>query len=141
MARPHRLAALLAAREASRADGKLGCRHHPADRADQADLLSALRGELQVDGENETRHATPYQDPRDVWRRSPEDEPGDDGALSDREDQPAGRLLSDPGADSRIHRALLGAARGDRAAPRALHTLDQIPICARPLFLAPAPHV
>src|SRR5438045_4793482 len=49
----HRLAALLAAREAARHYRQLGRRHHSPHGAHQADFLSPLRGELQVHGENE----------------------------------------------------------------------------------------
>ena len=71
--------------------------------------------------------------------RSPEDEPGDDGAVQDREDQSARRLLPDPGADPGVHRALLGAARGDRAAPRAVHAVDQGSVGARSVLRAADP--
>src|SRR5207253_163269 len=89
--------------------------------------------------QDEADYAAPDEDPRDVRERPAEDEPGDDGALQDREDQSARRLLSDPGADPGVHRALLGAARRDRAAPRALHALDQGPCRTRSVLRAADP--
>ena len=68
-----------------------------------------------------------------------EDEPGDDGAVQDREDQPARRLLADPGADPGVHRAVLGAAGGGRAAPRAVDAVDQGPVGARSVLRAADP--
>jgi hypothetical protein len=54
-----------------------------------------------------------------------------------REDQPARRLPADPGADPGVHRALLGAARVDRAAPRAVDRLDPGPLRARSVLHPP----
>jgi YidC/Oxa1 family membrane protein insertase len=54
--------------------------------------------------------------------------------------QPARRLLADRGADSRLHRALLGAARFHRVAPRAVARLDPGSLGARSLF-HPAGHL
>src|SRR5258708_705989 len=73
---------------------------------------------------------------RAVCGRQDEDEPSDDGALQDREDQPARRLPADPGADPGVHRSLLGAVRKRRAAPRSFLSLDQGPFGAGSLVRA-----
>src|ERR1044071_8276019 len=135
-----RAAALLAAAAVPQPERQLGRRHHPADGHHQAAVLPAFGGELQVDGQDEAGDAPPHQDPRAVRARPPEDEPGDDGALQDREDQPARRLLPDRGPDSGVHRPVLGAARGDRAAPRALRALDPRSRRARSLLRPADPH-
>ena len=60
----------------------------------------------------------------------------DDGDVQAGEDQPARRLPADPGADPGVHRALLGAAVGGRAAPRAVDRLDPRPVGAGPVLRA-----
>ena len=57
-------------------------------------------------------------------RRSTAPQPGHDGTLQEGEDQSAGRLSADRGADPGVHRAVLGAAgkRGD--ASGAVHPVD-----------------
>src|SRR5690606_25618566 len=57
-------------------------------------------------------------------QRSRQDEPGDDGAVQDREDQPARRLPADRRADPGVHRAVLGAACIGRDARRTVDRLD-----------------
>ena len=140
LAHDHRVAAVLAAGEVPCAGRQLGRGDHSAHRPDQARVLPAVRGELQVDGEDEAGHAAPHQDARDVRATTRSKlEPGDDGAVQDREDQPARRLPADRGADPGVHRALLGAARGDRAAPCAVHLLDPRPVGARSVLRAADP--
>ncbi len=99
---------------------QLGLGDRAADRADQGGVLPAVGGELQVDGEDEGSDAAADEAARAVRQRQAEAEHGDDGAVSQREDQPARRLPADPGADPRLHLALLGAARQRRDAQRAV---------------------
>ena len=69
LAHDHRLAAVLAAGEIPRPERQLGRGDHPAHRADQAGVLPAVGGKLQVDGEDEADHAADAEDPRDLRAR------------------------------------------------------------------------
>jgi YidC/Oxa1 family membrane protein insertase len=64
----------------------------------------------------------------------------DDGDVQDREDQSARWLPPDRGADSGLHRALLGAALGRGATPRTVDLVDSRFVGAGPLF-RPAGHL
>ena len=77
-----------------------------------------------LDGEDEDRRAENEGAAGAVRERQAAAPDEDDGALQDREDQPAWRVPADPGADSRVHRAVLGPALGGRVAPCALDRLD-----------------
>jgi YidC/Oxa1 family membrane protein insertase len=63
-------------------------------------------------------------DPRALCRRQDEAAAGDDGAVQDREDQPARRLLAGADADPGVLRALQGALHHHRDAARAVLRLD-----------------
>ena len=110
---------------------QLGCRDHPAHGDHQAHFLSAVRGELSLDGEDARPRAEAAAAERAVWRRQAAHAAGDDGALQDREDQSARRLPADRRADSGVHRALLGAAGERRAAARAVHAVDPRSVARR----------
>ena len=132
----HRLAALLASGEVLRAVGQLGV---------AIILLTVLiklvffpLSAASYKSMAKMKLITPrLQKLREMYARPTEDEPGDDGALQDREDQPARRLLPDPGADSGVHRAVLGPACGNRATPRAVHAVDQGPVALDPYYVLP----
>ncbi len=63
-----------------------------ADDRHQDAVLPAAGRQLQVDGAHEGRDAADDADPRTLRQRPRQDEPGDDGAVPRREDQPARRL-------------------------------------------------
>ena len=138
---PHgsRQAAVLVARQGPCAARQLGLgdhhRHFPAEAA----VLSALRGERQVDGEDEGARAAHQESAGDVQGRSREARPRDDGAVPAREDQSGRRLPADHHPDPGVPRLLLGAARERGDAPGAFHGLDQRPVLARSV-LHPAGH-
>ncbi len=104
---------------------KLGrCDHH-SDGIDQAGVLPALGDELQVDGADEGAGAQAAAPEGTVRRRSPEDAPGDDRVVQDREDQSAGWLPADRRPDPGLYRAVLGAAAERGVAARTFYSMDQ----------------
>ncbi|SOY78665.1 hypothetical protein CBM2599_A10263 [Cupriavidus taiwanensis] len=123
-------AAVLAAGKAAWLPGQLGLVDHRADGADQAGVLPAVGGKLQVHGQDEGPAAAHDRDPRALQERPAEDEPGDDGPVPHREGQPARRLPADRDPDPGVHRAVLGAAVVGRNARRAVAGLDQGPVSA-----------
>ena len=106
---------------------QLGLDHHRLHHPDQAAVLPAVGGRLQEHGQDQAGDAEDAGDPRALQGRPGQDEPGHDGAVQDREDQSAGRLPADPGADAGVHRAVLGAAGLGRNARRAVDRLDPRP--------------
>ena len=90
--------------------------------------LNAAIGAL--DGQDEDRRAEDEGAAGAVRERQAAAAGQDDGALQAGEDQSARRLPADHGADSRVHRALLGAAVRGRAAARAVDRLDPRPVGA-----------
>ena len=125
-----RQAALLAARRASQDRRQLGLGDRAADDPGQARVLPAAGRQLPLDGQDEEGHAQADGAARALRQRPGQDEPGDDGVVQDREDQPARRLPADRGADPGVHRALLGAARVGRDPQCALDRLDPGPVDA-----------
>ncbi len=103
-------------------------RHRP----DQDPVLPARQQVLRLDGEDEGGAAGDDGDPRALRRRQGEAAAGADGAVQEGEDQSARGLSSDPRADPGVLRALQGAVRHHRDAPRAVHRLDPRPLGARP---------
>ena len=136
---PHRLGLVLLPDQADvPADGLVlrPCRQfrrgHPAHhRRHQGGVLSARQQVLQVDGEHEARRSADDGDPREVRRRPAGPAEGHDGALQDREDQPGRGLSAGAHPDPGLLRALQGALRHDRHAPRAVLRLDPRPFGAR----------
>ena len=108
-------------------------RRHPAgDGHRQGDLLPARQQLLQVDERDEEGAAADGRAPRALQGRQGQAAAGADGALQEGEDQPARRLLADRGPDPGLLRALQGAVRHHRDAPRAVLRLDPGPLGARP---------
>ena len=89
--------------------------------ADQGRVLQAVRSAVPLDGAHAQDAAAHRSAEGALRRRSPEDEPGDAGAVPKGKNQPARRLPADAGADSGVLRAVLGAARKRRVAPGAVH--------------------
>ena len=104
-------AALLAAQVAARHRRQLGLGDRAADDHHQERVLSAEPRERALDGEDEGDRAEAEGAAGAVRERQAAAADQDDGDVQAGEDQPAGRLPADPGADPGVHRALLGAAR------------------------------
>ena len=107
-------------------------RHPDRHRARQVAVLPARQQILRLDGEDEGGAAGDDGDPRALRRRQDEAAAGDDGAVQEGEDQSARRLPADRDPDPGVLRALQGAVRHHRDAPRAVLRLDQGPFGARP---------
>ena len=88
--------------------------------ADQDPVLPARQQVLRLDGEDEGGAAGDDGDPRALRRRQDEAAAGADGAVQEGEDQSARRLPADPDPDPGVLRALQGAVRHHRDAPRAV---------------------
>ena len=99
-------------------------RHLPAE----AGVLSAVRGQRQVDGEDEDARAAHEADAGDVQGRSREARPRDDGAVQEGEGQPGLRLPADADPAAGVPGLLLGAARERGDAPGAVLRLDPGPL-------------
>ena len=127
----HRGAAVRAAQVAARHHRQLGLGDHRDDDHHQGRVLSAEPRERALDGQDEGRRAEDEGAAGAVRERQAAAPGQDDGALPAGEDQPAGRLPADRRADPGVHRALLGAAVGGRAAPRAVDRLDPRSLGAR----------
>ena len=128
-----RQADVLGAREDPRRDRQLGLGDHRAHDPDQARVLPAVGRELQVDGADEERRAADEGTAGPPQGRSRQAQPGNDGAVQDREDQSDGRLPADRDPDPVLHRALFDPARIGRDARRAVAGLDPGPGRARSL--------
>ena len=109
---------------------QLGLRDHPRHAAAQAAVLSAVRGQRPLDGEDEGAAAAHQGAAGDLQGRSREARPGDDGAVPAREGQSGRRLPADADPDPGVLRVLLGAARERRDAPGAVHSAGST-ICRR----------
>ena len=131
-----RRAAALGSRPAAQVRRQLGPRDHPARAADQAGDVQALRSAIPLDGENAQAAAAHGSAEGALRRRSPEDEPGDDGTVQKGKNQPARRLPADAGPDSGVLRAVLRAARKRRAAPGAVLRLDPESLRTRSVLCA-----
>ena len=106
-------------------------RRHPAgDRADQGRVLPARQQILRLDGEDEGGAAADDGAARTLRRRQGEAAASADGAVQEGEDQSAGRLSADRGADPGVLLALQGAVRHHRNAARAVLRLDPRPVGA-----------
>ena len=121
----YRPAAVLALELDTRGHRQLGLVDHRADLLDQARLLPPLGDQLQVHGADAQAHPAHAAATRTLWQRQAAHEPGADGALQEREGQPARRLFAHRGPDTRIHLALLGVARKRGAAPGVVDPLVQ----------------
>ncbi len=120
----HHQADVLPDRLALQAARQFRPRHPRHHRHRQGHLLPARQQVLHVDGEHEEGAAEDAGDPREIRGRQDEAAAGDDGALQDREDQSDRRLLADADPDPGLLRALQGALRHHRDAPRAVLRLD-----------------
>ncbi len=115
-----------------RGGGQLGLVDHPAHHPHQLVFYPSTTRRA-LDGGDEGAGPEDGKAEAALRRRPAEAQPGDDGALPHREDQPAGRVPSDRRADPGVHRALLGAARLHRAAPRAVARMDPGPLRPGPV--------
>ena len=108
----------------ARYPGQLGLDDRRVHHFDQAAVLPAVGCRLPQHGQDESRGAEDDRDPREIQKRSGQDEPGHDGAVQERKDQPAGRLPADPGADAGVPGPVLGAAVVGRVPRRAVDPVD-----------------
>ena len=102
-----------------------------ADAAGQAAVLPARQQVLSGDEQDEEAAARDDAPARAVRRRQDAHEPGADGAVQEGEGQPDVGLPADRRADPGVLRAVQGAVRVDRDAPRAVLRLDPGPLGAR----------
>jgi len=102
-------------------------------------LLKLLFYKRSFDGQDAHDRAAHQEHPGAVQGRPRAARQADDGDLQAREDQPGRRLPADPGADPRVPRVLLGAARERRDAPGAVDAVDPGPLVERPVLRAADP--